>query len=199
MWTLCLGPDLILPWYFSIMTHCVKGVRIQSYSGPHFSVFGLHMERYAVSVRIQSLCGKMRTRITPNTGNFHAVTICNISTIFFLLSTKDKAQKTLNTAESYLQMFKEKTLLNSQEKMSESPFLISYRLQMSATLLKKILWHRCFPVKFAKFLRTPFLRKTPVAAFDINLILLHLSWRETLQKVEKVSKCFVSGYRGEVN
>ena len=25
------------------------------------------------------------------------------------------------------------------------------------TLLKKILWHRCFPVNFAKFLRTPFL------------------------------------------
>ena len=26
-----------------------------------------------------------------------------------------------------------------------------------ATLLKKRLWHRCFPVDFVKFLRTPFL------------------------------------------
>ena len=26
-----------------------------------------------------------------------------------------------------------------------------------ATILKKRLWHRCFPVNFAKFLRTPFL------------------------------------------
>ena len=26
-----------------------------------------------------------------------------------------------------------------------------------ATLLKKRLWHRCFPVNFAKFLRTPFI------------------------------------------
>ena len=26
-----------------------------------------------------------------------------------------------------------------------------------ATLLKKSLWHRCFPVNFVKFLRTPFL------------------------------------------
>ena len=26
-----------------------------------------------------------------------------------------------------------------------------------ATLLKKRLWHRCFPVNFAKFLRTPIL------------------------------------------
>ena len=30
-----------------------------------------------------------------------------------------------------------------------------------ATLLKKRLWHRCFPVNFAKFLRTPFLQNTP--------------------------------------
>ena len=30
-----------------------------------------------------------------------------------------------------------------------------------ATLLKKSLWHRCFPMNFAKFLRTPFYR-TPL-------------------------------------
>ena len=29
-----------------------------------------------------------------------------------------------------------------------------------ATLLKKRLWHRCFPVNFAKFLRTPFSQNT---------------------------------------
>ena len=29
-----------------------------------------------------------------------------------------------------------------------------------ATLLKKSLWHRCFLVKFAKFLKTPFLQNT---------------------------------------
>ena len=28
------------------------------------------------------------------------------------------------------------------------------------TLLKKRLWHRCFPVNFAKFLRIPFLKNT---------------------------------------
>ena len=46
-----------------------------------------------------------------------------------------------------------------------------------ATLLKKRLWHRCFPVNFAKFLRIPFftehLRAT--ASGDRNLTLLHLS------------------------
>ena len=29
-----------------------------------------------------------------------------------------------------------------------------------ATLLKKSLWHRCFPVNFVEFLRTPFLQNT---------------------------------------
>ena len=31
---------------------------------------------------------------------------------------------------------------------------------MPATLLKKILWHRCFPVNFSKLLRTPFEQNT---------------------------------------
>ena len=31
------------------------------------------------------------------------------------------------------------------------------RQKVPATLLKKSLWHRCFPVNFATFLRTPFL------------------------------------------
>ena len=34
-----------------------------------------------------------------------------------------------------------------------------------ATLLKKRIWHRCFPVNFTKFLRTPFLQK-PVATTE---------------------------------
>ena len=53
--------------------HCVKSVPIRSYSGPHFPAFGLNTERYEVSLRIQSECGKRRTRITPNMGTFQAV------------------------------------------------------------------------------------------------------------------------------
>ena len=34
-----------------------------------------------------------------------------------------------------------------------------------ATLLKKRLWHRCFPMNFAKFLRTPFLWSTSGVCF----------------------------------
>ena len=41
--------------------HCVKSVRIRSYSGSYFPALGLNVERYSV-----------RTRITPNTDTFHA-------------------------------------------------------------------------------------------------------------------------------
>ena len=34
-----------------------------------------------------------------------------------------------------------------------------------ATLIKKSLWHRCFPVNFAKFLRTSFLQNTSCGWF----------------------------------
>ena len=54
----------------------MKSVGIRSYSGPYFPAFGLNMERYSVSLRIQSACGKIRTRITPNTDPFYPVCIC---------------------------------------------------------------------------------------------------------------------------
>ena len=54
-------------------SHCVKSVRIGSYSGPYFPSFGLNTDRYSVSLRIQSECVKIRTRKTPNTDTFCAV------------------------------------------------------------------------------------------------------------------------------
>ena len=38
------------------LLHCVKSVRIRSYSGPHFPTFGLNTERYSV--------------FSPNTGKY---------------------------------------------------------------------------------------------------------------------------------
>ena len=55
--------------------HCVKSVRIRSYSGPYFSAFGLNAEWYLVSLRIHSECGKIRSRITLNIGTFYAVNL----------------------------------------------------------------------------------------------------------------------------
>ena len=57
-------------WYRS---HYVKSVRIRSFSGLCFSALGLNTKRYSVSLRIQSECGKIRTRKTPNTDTFHSV------------------------------------------------------------------------------------------------------------------------------
>ena len=44
-----------------------------------FPALGLNAGRYGVSLRIQSECGKMRIRITPNTGTFYAVNVCSIN------------------------------------------------------------------------------------------------------------------------
>ena len=51
----------------------MKSVCIWSYSGTHFPAFGLNTERYRAFVPIQSKCGKMWTRITPNTDTFYAM------------------------------------------------------------------------------------------------------------------------------
>ena len=39
--------------------HCMKSVRIRSFSGPYFPAFGLNTDRYSVSLRIQNVgkCG----------------------------------------------------------------------------------------------------------------------------------------------
>ena len=58
---------------WKVSEKCVKSVQIQSFSGPYFPVFGLNTERYCVSLRVQSECGKIRTIKTPNKDAFNAV------------------------------------------------------------------------------------------------------------------------------
>ena len=58
---------------FQDAIHCVKSVRIRSFSGLCFPAFGLKTERYELSLCIQSKCGKMWTRKTPNTDTLYAV------------------------------------------------------------------------------------------------------------------------------
>ena len=64
---------------------CVNSVRNRSYSGPHFPAFGLNREKYSVSFRIQSTCGKIRTKITLNTDLF-----CAVFTSFLNLKQTDQ-------------------------------------------------------------------------------------------------------------
>ena len=60
----CLPALKFIPDWFA--TQCIKNARIRSYSGLHSSGFGLNPEKYSVSLRILSECGKISTRITPN-------------------------------------------------------------------------------------------------------------------------------------
>ena len=54
--------------------------------------------------------------------------------------------------------------------------LLSILNMRPATLLKKKLWHRCFPVNFVKFLRTPFLQNTSERLLlqPLSLLLKHI-------------------------
>ena len=52
----------------------MESVRSQSFSDPYFLAFGLNTDRWGASFRIQSKCAKIRTRKTPNTDTFHAMT-----------------------------------------------------------------------------------------------------------------------------
>ena len=85
--TLVMGKKPFLSFVETIFQHqlyCIKSAHIPSYSGPHFPALGLNTERY---YSIQSECGKMRTRITPNTDTFCAVLhfFSPLETYFFQL------------------------------------------------------------------------------------------------------------------
>ena len=47
------------------------------YSELFWPVFSRIWTEYGVSLRNQSECREMRTRVTPNTDNFHAVLVLN--------------------------------------------------------------------------------------------------------------------------
>ena len=46
----------------------------------------------------------------------------------------------------------------------------------ATALLKKRLWHRCFPLNFAKFLRTPFLQNTSRQVLLLSRLLKNFSF-----------------------
>ena len=70
-------------------------------------------------------------------------------------------EKKIQFRSSRLEVFCKKDVLKNFAKfigkyLCQSFFFNKVVGLRSATLLKKRLWHRCFPVNFAKFLRTPF-------------------------------------------
>ena len=92
------------------MVGCVKSVCIWSYSGPRFPALGLNTERYGLSLRIQSECGKMWTRMVPNTNTFHAVVgKC-------LQFVKEPSNKVDKNAVTTISQCKEKVIGHVQQK-----------------------------------------------------------------------------------
>ena len=66
-------------WNFQHI-HCVKCVRISSFSSSYFPTFGLYTQRYSVFLCIQSKCEKIRTRKSPNADTFHVIIILAVYT-----------------------------------------------------------------------------------------------------------------------
>ena len=66
-----------------------------------------------------------------------------------------------------------KTLVRTGEHFSSGCFCFWISEAAPATLFKKRLWHTCFPVNFAKFLRTPFFTDFSGGCFwDLSLEIL---------------------------
>ena len=122
--------------------YCVKSVRIRSYSGLHFPAFGLNTDRCGVSLHIQSECGKMWTRTTPNTDTFNAVMCYSKNSLLFQLVTMNIYRKqSLRGGVPWNQLKKEniETLYPLKE-----PVQIDYKKACSAmeqAWISTFCWH----------------------------------------------------------
>ena len=76
-----------------------------------------------------------------------------------------KMQKQSSRGVVYKKVFLEISQNSQENTCAEVSFLIKLQVSRLATLLKKRLWHRSFPVNFAKFLRTTFLQNTSGGCF----------------------------------
>ena len=74
--------------------------------------------------------------------------------------------------------------------LCQSLFFSKVTSSRSATSLKKRLWYKCFPVNFAKFLRTPFLQNTSgrllliFEEIDIDMFSLHHFFLITMHEID---------------
>ena len=61
--------------HLDVFLHTLREKCPYSVFFPYCPAFGLNTERYSACLWIQSECGKIWTRKTPNTDTFHAVTV----------------------------------------------------------------------------------------------------------------------------
>ena len=102
-------------------------------------------------------------------------------------------------------MFLQNLQISQENICTRVPFFIKLQA-WPATLLKKDLWHRCFSVKFGKFLRTSFfmehlrwLHLSIQKEFDNFKIMICYSLREMCPNTEFFWSCFpVFGLNTEI-
>ena len=133
-----------------MLSHCVKSVQIRSFS-------------WSVSYCIRTEYGDLRSLLHT----FHAVSgilLLNTPSIEINIDLKwvNVIFSMVKATQEYQQkqpsevFYKKKDVLENFAKFTEQRLFQSLFFNKAATLLKKRLWHRCFPVNFAEFLRTLF-------------------------------------------
>ena len=148
------------------ITHCVKNVRIGSFSRP----YSVRMRQNAD--QNNSEYGHFsRSDVSDEMACFGVKNIRG-DDIFFIKSDDIAKYLTLENFQVFLHRSRhrrcsvKKDVLRNFAKFTgkhlrQSLFFKKIAALRPATLLKKKLWQSCFPVNFAKFLRTPFLQNTP--------------------------------------
>ena len=64
----------------------------------------------------------------------------------------------------------------------------------SATLLKKRLWHRCFPVNFVKFLKTPFFTENLRTTASSHYFVIFSHEQPYMDALKETSQEYICGY-----
>ena len=148
------------------ITHCVKNVRIGSFSRPY------SVPMWQNADQNNSEYGHFsRSDVSDEMACFDVKNIRG-DDVFFIKSDDIAEYLTLENFQVFLHRSRhrrcsvKKDVLRNFTKFTEkhlrqSLFCKKIAALRPATLLKKKLWHSCFPVNFAKFLRTPFLQNTP--------------------------------------
>ena len=111
------------------------------------------------------LCAKSKYDIDVIINNYVRVydLKSNRRYIFFLKSTEAVAQR-CSVKNLFIEI--------SQNSYQNTCVRVSFFIKLQASIcnfIKKRLWHRCFPVNFAKFLRTPIFIEQEVAASDSSI------------------------------
>ena len=152
--------------------HCMKSVRIRSYSGPHFSAFGLNAKTYGVSFRIRSECWKKRTKITPEYGHFsRSERVCKMGTLTrtrLILSWQHSVRfKRLfwctHLKFRFFYSFLFQALFFSFPRCSENMQQIYRRTSMpksQSNFIEITFQHGCSPANLLHIFRTPFPKNT---------------------------------------